>query len=161
MRSPNPLGLTLPLAFFALTSCGSGSPRALESITVDAVSSLSGSTYTATGHYSAAPVTVSNIQVAWFQTGLAVDPPGPNWNYSMSTAPFKGACPGGPGQFYVVAYAPQNPNAPASGSMPFSVFESLVEQRTTTQENGFVAGSAALSCTTAAAPRSTSARAGF
>jgi hypothetical protein len=140
------LGLS---ALLTLTSCGGGPPRVLQSITVDAITSLSGSTYTATGHYSAAPMTVNNIQVAWFQTGTVVDPVN-TWDFSTTTVPFKGVCAGGPGQFYVVAYASANPTAPASGSMPFSVFESLVEQRSVTQEDGFVAGSAVQSCTTAA-----------
>jgi hypothetical protein len=132
---------------FTLTSCG-GSPRVLESITVNGVSNAGSTTYTATGHYSAAPMTVNNIQVAWFQTGPVVDPPGPNWDYTLSAAPFKGACPGGPVQSYVVAYAPANPTAPASGSMPFSVFVTLVEQRSVMQDDGFVEGSLALSCNT-------------
>ena len=135
-------------ALCTLTSCGGGPPRVLESITVDSVTSLSGTSYTATGHYSAAPMTVGGIQVAWFQTGTVVDPVS-NWDYSMTRAGFKGQCPGGPAQFYVVAYAPSNPNAPASGSMPFSVFQALVEQRTVTQEDGFVAGSIKAVCATA------------
>jgi hypothetical protein len=136
-------------ACLSFTSCGGGSPRVLESITVNDVSSASGTAYTATGHYSAAPMTVDNIQVAWFQTGPVMDPPGANWDYTMTTTPFKGACAGGPAQFYVVAYAPANPSAPASGSMPFSVFQTLVEQHSVTQDDGFVSGVGALSCTQA------------
>ena len=136
-------------ALLTLTSCGAAPPRVLESITVSAATSLSGTTYTATGHYNTAPMTVSGIQVAWFQTGPVVDPYGPNWNFTMTRAGFQGVCYGGPGQFYVVAYAPVNPDAPAKGSMPFHVFESLVEQRSATQLDGFVAGSTALQCTTA------------
>lgn len=139
-------------AVVMLTSCGEGPPRVLESITVNAVASLSGTTYSATGHFNTAPMTVNNLQVAWFQTGAVVDPPGPNWDYTMSTAPFKGTCYGGPAQFYVVAYAPENPNASASGSMPFSVFVTLVEQHSVKQDDGFVAGSGTLGCTTAELP---------
>lgn len=135
-------------ALFTLTSCGGGPPRVLESITVNAVTSLSGTSFTATGHFSTAPTTVNNIQVAWFQTGIAVDPV-PNWDYTLTRGSFKGTCYGGPAQFYVVAYAPVDPNAPASGSMPFKVFETLVEQRSVAQDDGFVAGSTTLPCTTA------------
>lgn len=135
-------------ALVTLTSCGGGPPRVLESITVDSVSSASGTSYTATGHFTAAPMTVNNIQVAWYQTGAVVDPV-PNWDYTMTKAGFKGTCYGGPAQFYVVAYAPMNPEAPASGSMPFSVFRTLVEQRSVAQEDGFVAASSTLPCTTA------------
>lgn len=135
-------------ALFILTSCGSQPPRVLESITVDAVSSASGSTFTATGHYNTAPMTVNGIQVAWFQTGPVVDPPGPNWDFTMTTAGYRSLCAGLPvsAQFYVVAYAPENPNAAAQGSMPFSVFETLVEQHSVMQDDGFVAGSAKLEC---------------
>jgi len=135
-------------ALLTLTSCGGGPPRVLESITIDAATSLSGTTFTATGHYSAAPTTVNDIAVAWFQTGPVIDPV-KTWNFTMTTAGFRGACGGGPAQFYVVAYAPVNPNAPAKGSMPFSVFTTLVEQHSVAQEDGFVAGSSALQCTTA------------
>jgi hypothetical protein len=132
-------------AIFALTSCG-GSNRVLESITVDSVTNVNGTTYTATGHYSASPITVNNIQVGWFQTGPVIDPPGPNWDFTMSTAPFKGLCAGGPAQFYVVAYAPTNPSAPASQSMPFSVFVKLVETHSVTEDDGFVSAAVPLPC---------------
>lgn len=147
MRSRNILlGLIVSLAVFTLTRCGSG--RMLESITVDGVTSANGTTFTATGHYSAAPTTVSGIQVAWFQTGIDLDPPGPKWDYSMTRSPFKGNCPGGPASVYAVAYAPQDPNAPAQGSMPFQVFASLVEQHKNGELDGYVAGSAAFTCNT-------------
>jgi len=147
-------------ALFILTSCGSGPPRVLQSITVDAATSLSGTTFTATGHYNTAPMTVTDIQVAWFQTGPVIDPV-KTWDFTMTTAGFKGMCGGGPAQLYVVAYAPENPNAPASGSMPFSVFEELVEQHSVTQEDGYVAGTSALQCSTAALRTGDPFRAGF
>lgn len=136
-------------ALFTRTSCGGGPPRILESITVNAVSSLSGTTYTATGHFSAAPITVNNLAVAWYQTGPVLDP-GPKYlTYTLTTARFKGICPGGPVQSYVVAYAPADPNAPATGSILFTDFVTLVEDHTVTQLDGFVAGSLAESCSTA------------
>lgn len=136
-------------ALFTLTSCGGGPPRVLESITVNAVSSLSGTTYTATGHFSAAPTTVNDLPVAWYQTGPVLDP-GPKYlPYSLTAAPFKGICPGGPVQSYVVAYAPADPTAPATGSILFTDFVTLVEDHTVTQLDGFVAGSLAESCSTA------------
>jgi len=136
------------VALCTLTSCGAGPPRVLESITVNGVSSASGASFTATGHFNTAPLTVNNLQVAWFQTGPIIDPV-PNWDYTMTRTGFKGVCYGGPGKFYVVAYAPMNPDAAASGSMPFRVFQTLVEQRSVAQDDGFVAGSTTLSCTTA------------
>lgn len=135
-------------ALLTLTSCGNGPPRVLQSITVNAATSLSGTSFTATGHYNTAPMTVNDIQVAWFETGPAVDPV-PKWDYTMTRAGFKGMCSGGPAQPYVIAYAPMDPNAPESGSMPFNVFEALVVQRSVTQDGGFVAGSTTLQCTTA------------
>ncbi|HEX4007848.1 MAG TPA: hypothetical protein VHX60_16870 [Acidobacteriaceae bacterium] len=131
-------------AFLVLTGCGSG--RTLESITV--VPGTSGIAYTATGHYSDGS-TQANIQVAWFETGAVVDPYGPNWNFTMTTAPFKGSCTAEPAQFVIVAYAPANSSARASGSMPFTVFETLVEQHSVKRLDGFVSGTAPIACNTA------------
>lgn len=163
MRSGFALCALALSALLSLTSCGGGQPRVLESITVDGVSSLSGTTFTATGHYSSAPTTVNNIQVAWFQTGPVIDPV-QTWDFTLSAKPFSSACAGIPvsAQFYVIAYAPQNPTAPAQESMPFSVFETLVEQHSATQQDGFVAGSVTVTCSAAELqPRNPSPSAGF
>jgi hypothetical protein len=131
----------------AATGCG-GSNRVLESITVSSASSVNGTVFTATGHYSSAPETVTGIPVAWFQTGVAVDPPGPNWDFTLGAGPTTGQCYNSDTAniYWVVAYAPANPDAPSSESMPFTVFETLVEQHSNTTEDGFVAGSAQFSC---------------
>jgi hypothetical protein len=138
------LGLT---ALVLATGCG-GSNRVLESITVNAVTSANGTTFTTTGHYSADPMTVNNIPVAWFQTGAVVDPPGPNWDFTTNASPLTGQCYGSDtaNTYWVVAYASGNPDAPSSESMPFTVFETLVERHSTPTEDGFVAGSAQFTC---------------
>jgi hypothetical protein len=139
-------GLALSL-LLAATGCG-GSNRVLESITVNGVTSANGTTFTATGHYSSAPETVTGIPVAWFQTGVAVDPPGPNWDFTLAPKPTTGQCYTSDAAYtyWVIAYAPTNPEAPAAESMPFTVFETLVEQHSTPSQDGFVAGSAQLNC---------------
>jgi len=139
-------GLALSL-LLAATGCG-GSNRVLESITVSSATSANGTIFTATGHYNSAPMTVSGIPVAWFQTGVAVDPPGPNWDFTLAAKATTGQCyPSDTANTYwVVAYAPENPNAPAAESMPFTVFETLVLQHSMPADDGFVAGSAKLAC---------------
>jgi hypothetical protein len=149
-------GLLRGLALGALlvaTGCGGGSNRVLESITVNGASSLSGTIYTATGHYSADPMTVPNIPVAWFTTGPGLDPPGGStWDFSLSTAPFTGTavapCSKNGTTFTVVAYASTNPSAPTSESMPTQTFITLVFDHTTPTEGGFVAGTGQFVCDT-------------
>jgi hypothetical protein len=134
-------------ALLVATGCG-GSNRVLESITVNAVTSANGTTFTATGHYNADPMTVNNIPVAWFQTGAVVDPPGPNWDFTTNTSPMAGQCYGSDAAitYWMVAYASENPQAPSAESMPFSVFGTLVEHHTTPTDDGFVAGTAQFTC---------------
>jgi hypothetical protein len=144
------LGLLRGLGLGALvvaTGCG-GSNRVLESITVNAVTSANGTTFTATGHYSADPMTVNNIPVAWFQTGAVVDPPGPNWFFTTNASPMSGQCYGSDAavSYWMVAYASDIPGAPSAESMPFTAFESLVEHHSTSTEDGFVAGSTQFTC---------------
>ena len=140
-------------ALLVATGCGGGSNRVLESITVNAESSLSGTTYTATGHYSADPMTVENIPVAWFVTGPGLDPPGGNtWDFTLSTEPFTGKavapCSKNGTTFTVVAYASTNPGAPTSETMPTQTFITLVFDHTTPAEGGFVAGTGQFVCNT-------------
>jgi hypothetical protein len=146
MRNARP---ALSLTILLLASCGGG-PRTgmLESITVVPGTGAPGVSFTATGHYSTAPATENNITVAWFQSGPVINPYAPDWSYSMSSGPFQGTCYSSaqPYTSYVVAYAPTNPDAPANGKMPFTVFQNLVVYHTVTQQGGFVAGVATLSC---------------
>src|ERR1700691_3904520 len=111
-------------ALVVATGCG-GSNRVLGSITVNAVTSANGTTFTATRYYSADPMTVNNIPVAWFQTGVVVDPPGPNWDFTTNASPMNGQCYGSDAAvtYSMVAYASDNPEAPHAGSMAFTVVE--------------------------------------
>jgi hypothetical protein len=140
----------LTVASLMLAGCGGGGPRSgvLQSITVVPTTGASSTEFTATGHYSTAPTTMTNIPVAWFQVEAIVDPTGPNWRYLMTSAPFPGTCypSSQPYTNYIIAYAPANPNAPAKGTMPFAVFDTLVEFHTVRHLDGFIAGVATLSC---------------
>lgn len=135
------LGAALPVA-----GCGGGAPRMLESISVTptAVTAQNAqATFTATGHFNSDPMTVSNLAVSWVVMGSASDPPGPG--YVLSASPLAAQCRT-KGAYTVVAYAPVNPNAPNSRSMPSAVFSALVLQRSTTSDDGFVAGTAEMNC---------------
>ena len=137
-------------AFLVLAGCGGGSNPTLQSITVDSVAtSLSGTIVTATGHYSN-NTTKANIPVAWFTTAAGLDPPGgETWGYTLSSRSFDATAPatcGKGSKMTVVAYAPANPNAPSSGTMPLQTFITLVFDHTTPSEDGFVAGTLQLLC---------------
>ena len=101
--------LLLLVAFLTL-SCGSGSRRQLQSITVtQLIETGNGNQHelVATGTFSAPPTTVTPLPVFWF-----VDlPPG---QYTLSAQPFVIECPY-PGP--ITAIAPADPNAPTSGTI--------------------------------------------
>lgn len=142
--------ITLILVGFstALTTagCARGTPRVLESISVapkTVTAQNAQATFTATGHYNTDPTTVPSLPVSWVVMGPAGDPPGPG--YALSATPLTAQCRAR-ATYTVVAYAPTNPDAPSSGSMPSSVFSALVLEQSTTSDDGFVAGTATMNC---------------
>jgi len=103
----------LLLVLSALTlSCGSG--RKLQSITVAQTASGSQIQFVATGHFSAAPTTVTPLSVDW-TIGLMAPPP-PTYTYTLTTQPFVFNCTGSGPQLPVGAFAPVDPTAPSGGS---------------------------------------------
>jgi hypothetical protein len=111
--------LLLPVTLLIL-GCGSGNAdRQLQSITIQATTSVGQVQFTASGTFSEPPTTVAPLPVDW-ANGL-LSPPVETLNYTLSTQPYvlncAGSPPGTPVQ--VTVFAPQNPSAPASGSSPW------------------------------------------
>lgn len=122
--------------------CGGGSgassassARQLQSIAASATG-MTQIQLTASGAFSASPKTVTPLPVAWYVEPGVLDPPPGSVSYTLSSQPFSTACQTGS---TAAAIAPQNPNAPASGSIPNQVWIDLVVNHTTTAEGGFVA----------------------
>jgi hypothetical protein len=90
-------------------SCGSsGSARQLQSITINAVSNNGEISFSATGNYNLAPLTVTPLPASWY----VIDPSG---GYTLTTQPFTTGC-NWPHGTMVTVMAAVDPNAPTTGS---------------------------------------------
>jgi hypothetical protein len=114
----------LILTFLTL-SCGSSSGRHLQSITISQAVSGQQIELVAAGTFSASPTAVTPLSVDWM-LGIPAPPP-KQWTYSLTNQPYVYNCanlnplnPGG-----VTAFAPTDPNAPASGTTTKVVTGSL------------------------------------
>ncbi|HET7871435.1 MAG TPA: hypothetical protein VFL42_02915 [Terriglobales bacterium] len=131
-----------------LTGCG-GQDRLLQSIVVSGGSTTpvprnGTATFTASGQFNMAPMKVDPVAVSWaeFEAGLDQIP---GSSYSLSSQPLTITC-FLPGIVTVVAFAPANPKAPATGTVPTQVYQDLVGSRTMSAEGGFVATTAQITC---------------
>ena len=130
-----------------LSGCG-GSNRQLQSLSVSPASTTAQggqAQFTATGQFSAAPMSESPASVEWFQNPPAIDPPGETIGITLTNQPFTAQCSGFTGPIRVIAVAPMKAHA-AGDSMPLSAFVDLIVSRTATQESGFVAATAQMNC---------------
>jgi hypothetical protein len=97
-------------------ACGSG--RQLQSINISQTVNGEQIQFVATGIFSAPPTTVTPLPVDWMilPTRPTLQPP--QHPYTLTTQPFVVTCPTEEGSgFAAVAFAPPDPNAPASGSV--------------------------------------------
>jgi hypothetical protein len=136
------------LAGIFLIGCGGSNNRQLLSLTVNPASATAQNgqmQFTATGQFSSAPMTVTPTMVAWAQTGPGFDPPGPIISFTVADQPFTAQCFFSGVKMNVTAFAPMNANA-GNGTMPLQVYLDLTLRQKATQEGGFVAGSAQLTC---------------
>jgi hypothetical protein len=111
--------ILLMLVTLLTLACGSSS-RQLQSINIKATTSVGQVQFTASGTFSAPPTTVVPVPVDWANGFLA--PPVETLNYTLTTQPYILSCLGSPSgtEVQVTAFAPQNPNAPVSGSSPWA-----------------------------------------
>jgi hypothetical protein len=120
------------VALLAAALCCGGSNRQLQTITAKSTG-MTQLQFTATGLFSASPASVSPLPVSWWEGPALLDPP---FVYTLSSQPYSIECRT---DNSVIAIAPTDPNAPATGSIPAQVFEALVSTETGTAEGGFVA----------------------
>ena len=141
------LAILLSLTIFCAGGCGGTStPRQLQSITISpatATAQNGQAQFTATGQFNTAPMTVTPLSVTWVERGPGIDIAGPG--YSLTDGPLKAQCIL-PGSLTIVAFAPADPSAPASGPMSFQLYDDLVVNHTTSQEGGFIAATAQMTC---------------
>jgi hypothetical protein len=136
------------LAIEVLSGCG-GSNRQLQSLTVSPASATAQSgqaQFTATGQFSAMPMSVSPASVSWWQSRPVVDPPSNMFGVGLTSQPFTAQCFGFTGMtITITALAPADPGN-LSPSISSTTFAHLVLQHTATQESGFVAATATMNC---------------
>jgi hypothetical protein len=125
----------LPVSFLAaaLLLSGCGNDRQLQSIMVSHSSMTAARnaqvTFTASGQFNMAPMNVAPLRVSWMEFGPGVDQVSPSGTYTLTDQPVAMTCFTA-GMFMMVALAPMDPGAPASGSVPQPVFADLTSGRT-------------------------------
>jgi hypothetical protein len=142
----NPSLLLALLFIFLLSGCGSN--RQLQSITVNPASATAQggqAQFIATGQFNMSPMTTTPATVAWFPSFPVIDPVSSGFGFTLTNQPFTAQCLF-PGPMTVTAIAPMDTNASADGFIPIPVFMDLVRNHTATQEGGFVAATAQLTC---------------
>lgn len=130
-----------------LTGCGSN--RQLQSLSVSPASTAAQAgqaQFTATGQFSSMPTSVSPASVSWSQSMPVFDPPSNMFGLAMTSQPFTAQCFGFTGMtITITALAPADPGN-LNPSISSTTFAHLVLQHSATQESGFVAATATMSC---------------
>lgn len=147
MRGISNFPLLLALSSMLLLS-GCGSNRQLQSITINPASTTAQggqAQFIATGQFNMSPMTMTPANVSWFPSFPILDPVSSGFGYTLTNQPFIAQCLQ-PGPMTVTAIAPMDANAKADGFIPIPVFLDLVRNQTATQEGGFVAATAQLTC---------------
>ena len=143
----NLLFVVFILAVGALSGCGSN--RQLQSLSVSPASTnaqAGQAQFTATGQFSSMPTSVSPASVSWWQSPPIIDPPSNMFGLGLTSQPFTAQCLGFTGMtITVTALAPMDPGN-LNPSISSATFAHLVLQHTATQESGFVAATATMSC---------------
>jgi len=136
------------LAVGALTGCG-GSSRQLQSLTVTPASTAAQggqAQFTATGQFSSMPMSVSPASVSWWQSPPIIDPPSAMFGLGLTSQPFTAQCFGFTGMtITITALAPMDPGN-LNPSISSTTFAHLVLQHSATQESGFIAAKATMTC---------------
>jgi hypothetical protein len=136
------------LAVGALTGCG-GSSRQLQSLSVSPASTAAQAgqaQFSATGQFSSMPTSVSPASVSWWQSPPIIDPPSNMFGLGLTSQPFTAQCFGFTGMtITITALAPMDVSN-LNPSISSTTFAHLVLQHSATQESGFVAATATMSC---------------
>jgi hypothetical protein len=110
---------TLLVTFLAV-ACGSSNNRQLQSITINSTANGKQFQFTASGAFSSPPTSVNPLPAGAWGMGLFAPPPA-TLQYSLTTQPFVFNCTSS-GPSVVSVAAPKDPNAPATGSLPWDQF---------------------------------------
>jgi hypothetical protein len=141
--------LFILLALTITTSLpGCGGNRQLQSLSVSPASTAAQNgqaQFTASGQFTASPMSESPTSVSWFQSRPVIDPPGSMIGLTLTNQPFVAQCFSFSGTITITAVAPMKANASAD-SMPLSAFVDLVVNHSATQASGFVASTAQMTC---------------
>jgi len=135
------------LAVGALSGCG-GNNRQLQSLTVSPASTAAQggqAQFTATGQFSSMPMSVSPASVSWWQSPPIIDPPSAMFGLGLTNQPFTAKCLGFTGPITITAIAPTDASN-LNPSISSTTFAHLVLQHSATQESGFVAATATMTC---------------
>jgi hypothetical protein len=136
------------LAVGALTGCG-GSSRQLQSLSVSPASTAAQAgqaQFSATGQFSSMPTSVSPASVSWWQSPPIIDPPSNMFGLGLTSQPFTAQCFGFTGMtITITALAPMDVSN-LNPSISSTTFAHLVLQHSATQESGFVAATATMTC---------------
>lgn len=145
-RLCNLLFVVFILAVGAFSGCGGN--RQLQSLSVSPASTAAQAgqaQFTATGQFSSMPMSVSPASVSWWQSPPAIDPPSNIFGLALTTQPFTAQCFSFTGTIAVTAIAPMD-TSNLNPSISSTTFTHLVLQHTATQESGFVAAMATMTC---------------
>jgi hypothetical protein len=140
------LSTILILMIEALSGCGSN--RQLQSLSVSPASTTAQggqAQFTATGQFTAMPMSVSPASVSWWESPPIIDPPSNMFGLALTSQPFTAQCSGFTGPITITAIAPMDLGN-LSPSISSTTFAHLVLQHTATQESGFVAATATMNC---------------
>lgn len=144
----NLLFLVFILAIGALAGCG-GSNRQLQSLSVSPASTAAQggqAQFTATGQFSSMPTSVYPASVSWWQSPPVIDPPSTMFDLGLTSQPFTAQCFGFAGMtITITAIAPMDAGK-LNPSISLGTFSDLVLNHTATQESGFVAATATMTC---------------
>jgi len=147
-RLCNLLFIVFILAVGALTGCG-GSSRQLQSLSVSPASTAAQAgqaQFSATGQFSSMPTSVSPASVSWWQSPPIIDPPSNMFGLGLTSQPFTAQCFGFTGMtITITALAPMDVSN-LNPSISSTTFAHLVLQHSATQESGFVAATATMTC---------------
>jgi hypothetical protein len=142
------LFMVIILAIGTLSGCG-GSSRQLQSLSVSPASTTAQggqAQFTATGQFSSMPMAVSPASVSWWQSPPIIDPPSNMFGLGLTSQPFTAQCSGFTGMtITITALAPADPKN-LNPSISSTTFAHLVLQHSATQESGFVAAKATMTC---------------
>lgn len=134
------------LAIGTLSGCGSN--RQLQSLSISPASTNSQAgqaQFTATGQFSSMPMSVSPASVSWWESPPIIDPPSAMFGLGLTSQSFTAQCSGFSGPITITAIAPVDPGN-LNPSISSTTFSHLVLQHSATQESGFVAATATMTC---------------